>query len=443
MQIDLTSGPVTKTILRFSAPLILGNLLQQVFNIADTIIVGKFVGAGALAAVGASFTLMVFLTSVILGLCMGSGIVFSILFGAKDYNCLKNSFFVSFLFVGLVSVAINLLVVWQTKNIMLLMQIPAEILSETEQYLEVIFYGIMLTFVYNYFASLLRALGNSATPLVFLAVTAVLNIILDLVLILYFDMGVAGAAWATVISQAVSAIGLAWYSFVRIPLLKLGTNHLKFRLSILKMITGYSLLTCVQQSIMNFGILMVQGLINSFGVVVMAAFAAAVKIDALAYMPVQDFGNGFSTFIAQNFGAGRKERIREGIVSAVKTSLVFCLFISAAVYFFAQELMLVFVDARDEEIIKTGVQYLQIEGMCYFGIGWLFLFYGFYRGIGKPGISVVLTVVSLGTRVILAYALAPVPSIGLLGVWWSIPVGWFLADALGVWYYRRYRLHIS
>ena len=256
-------------------------------------------------------------------------------------------------------------------------------------------------------------------------------------------MGVAGAAWATVISQAVSAIGLAWYSFVRIPLLKLGTNHLKFRLSILKMITGYSLLTCVQQSIMNFGILMVQGLINSFGVVVMAAFAAAVKIDALAYMPVQDFGNGFSTFIAQNFGAGRKERIREGIVSAVKTSLVFCLFISAAVYFFAQELMLVFVDARDEEIIKTGVQYLQIEGMCYFGIGWLFLFYGFYRGIGKPGISVVLTVVSLGTRVILAYALAPVPSIGLLGVWWSIPVGWFLADALGVWYYRRYRLHMS
>lgn len=443
MQIDLTSGPVTKTILRFSAPLILGNLLQQVYNIADTIIVGKFIGAGALAAVGASFTLMVFLTSVILGLCMGSGIVFSILFGAKDYNCLKNSFFVSFLFVGLVSVAINLLVVWQTKNIMLLMQIPAEILSETEQYLEVIFYGIMLTFVYNYFASLLRALGNSATPLVFLAVTAVLNIILDLVLILYFDMGVAGAAWATVISQAVSAIGLAWYSFVRIPLLKLGTNHLKFRLSILKMITGYSLLTCVQQSIMNFGILMVQGLINSFGVVVMAAFAAAVKIDALAYMPVQDFGNGFSTFIAQNFGAGRKERIREGIVSAIKTSLVFCLFISAAVYFFAQELMLVFVDARDEEIIKTGVQYLQIEGMCYFGIGWLFLFYGFYRGIGKPGISVVLTVVSLGTRVILAYALAPVPSIGLLGVWWSIPVGWFLADALGVWYYRRYRLHMS
>lgn len=443
MQIDLTSGPVTKTILRFSAPLILGNLLQQVYNIADTIIVGKFVGAGALAAVGASFTLMVFLTSVILGLCMGSGIVFSILFGAKDYNCLKNSFFVSFLFVGLVSVAINLLVVWQTENIMSLMQIPAEIRSETEQYLEVIFYGIMLTFVYNYFASLLRALGNSATPLVFLAVTAVLNIILDLVLILYFDMGVAGAAWATVISQAASAIGLTWYSFARIPLLKLGTNHLKFRLSILKMITGYSLLTCVQQSIMNFGILMVQGLINSFGVVVMAAFAAAVKIDALAYMPVQDFGNGFSTFIAQNFGAGRKERIREGIVSAVKTSLVFCLFISSVVYFFARELMLVFVDARDEEIIEIGEQYLQIEGMCYFGIGWLFLFYGFYRGIGKPGISVVLTVVSLGTRVILAYALAPVPSIGLLGVWWSIPVGWFLADALGVWYYRCCRPHIS
>ena len=187
---------------------------------------------------------------------------------------------------------------------------------------------------------------------------------------------------------------------------------------------------------MNFGILMIQGLVNSFGVTAMAAFAAAVKIDAFAYMPVQDFGNAFSTFIAQNFGAGKQERIRRGIRSAILTATLFSLTVSSLVFAFADKLMLLFVKQEETEIIGIGVQYLQIEGACYCGIGCLFLLYGLYRGLGKPGISIVLTVVSLGTRVILAYLLAPIPSIGLLGIWWAIPVGWFLADLVGIFYYK-------
>ena len=204
-----------------------------------------------------------------------------------------------------------------------------------------------------------------------------------------------------------------------------------------KEIAVYSSLTCVQQSVMNFGILMVQGLINSFGIAVMAAFAAAVKIDSFAYMPVQDFGNAFSTFIAQNFGAGKTKRIREGIRVAVISTMLFCLFISLLVFIFARPLMLIFVPATESEIIAIGVQYLRVEGAFYCGIGCLFLLYGFYRGIRKPGMSVVLTVVSLGTRVVLAYVLSAIPAIGVVGIWWAVPVGWFLADIVGMWYYRK------
>ena len=187
---------------------------------------------------------------------------------------------------------------------------------------------------------------------------------------------------------------------------------------------------------MNLGILMVQGLVNSFGSVIMAAFAAAVKIDAFAYMPVQDFGNAFSTFIAQNYGAKERDRIRAGLKSAVGISMIFCVIISALVYAFAQPLMTIFVDASETEVIMEGVRYLRIEGVFYCGIGCLFLLYGLYRALGKPGMSVVLTVISLGTRVTLAYLLSAIPAVGVTGIWWSVPIGWALADITGLVYYR-------
>lgn len=202
----------------------------------------------------------------------------------------------------------------------------------------------------------------------------------------------------------------------------------------LREIARFSFLTCLQQSVMNLGILLVQGRVNSFGPGVMAAFAATVKIDAFAYMPVQDFGNAFSTFIAQNYGAGEKERIRRGLRGAVLTSVIFCLAVSALVWIFARPLMLLFVDAGETAIIAEGVRYLHIEGAFYCGIGCLFLFYGLYRAIGKPGISVVLTVISLGTRVALAYLLSAIPAVGVVGIWWSVPIGWLLADLAGVLY---------
>lgn len=439
MHKDLTEGPIAGTMLRFALPMIAGNLLQQFYNIADTLIVGQYLGMQALAAVGAAYALMTFLTSILLGLCMGSGAVFSLRYGEKNEDMLKASMFVSFVLIAAVTAVLNAGVFLLLDPIMTLLCVPADIYAVMREYLWVIFFGISAVFLYNYFACLLRAVGNSMTPLIFLGISAILNVALDLVFVLVFGWGAAGA---TVFAQFVSGIGISLYTFFKMPEFRLGRRHMKMDRQVLREISGFSVLTCVQQSVMNFGILMVQGLVNSFGAVVMAAFAAAVKIDSFAYMPVQDFGNAFSTFIAQNFGAGKKERVEKGIKSAVAVSLAFCLAISLIVCLFAKPLMLIFVQPQETEILSVGVQYLRIEGAFYCGIGCLFLLYGLYRAVRKPEMSVVLTVISLGTRVLLAYVLSAIPSIGVAGIWAAVPIGWFLADAAGFVYYWKKRENI-
>lgn len=433
---DLTCGPITGTMLRFAFPMILGNLLQQLYNVADTLIVGQFIGADALAAVGSSYTLMTFLTSILLGLCMGSGAVFSIRCGEKDEEGLKDSILHSFLMIAGLAVVLNAAVFLLMDPILHFLQVPDGIYGMMREYLWIIFMGILATFLYNFYASLLRAVGDSVTPLIFLGVCALLNIVLDLVFVIRFRWGVAGAAGATVIAQFVSGVGLLIYTWSRFPTYRIFQEKIRLKRRIFREIGQFSFLTCLQQSVMNLGILMVQGLVNSFGTVVMAAFAAAVKIDSFAYMPVQDFGNAFSTFTAQNYGARKAERIRKGIKSAVGCSVLFCLVISAGVWLFAEPLMLLFVRPEETEILLVGVQYLRIEGACYCGIGCLFLLYGFYRAVERPGMSVVLTIISLGTRVVLAYVLSSVPVIGVTGIWWSVPIGWLLADVAGFIYYR-------
>lgn len=439
MQKNLTEGSVTKTILLFSLPMIAGNLLQQLYNIADTLIVGRFLGSGALAAVGASYTLMTFLTSIFLGLCMGSGAVFSIRYGEKDQEQLEKSIGASFLLIGITAVIVNLAVFLFIDPIMGLLQVPQEIYGMMRDYLWVIFLGILATFLYNFFASVLRAVGNSVVPLVFLAACAILNIVLDLWFVLGLQWGVKGAAIATVISQYVSGIGITIYTYWKMPQFRVKAKYLHPEFSLVKEIAQFSFLTSLQQSVMNLGILMVQGLVNSFETVIMAAFAAAVKIDSFAYMPVQDFGNAFSTFVAQNFGAKKEARIREGIKKAVLMAMAFCIVISIGVFVFAKPLMLIFVQPEETAILAAGVEYLRIEGAFYCGIGCLFLLYGFYRAVKLPGMSVVLTVISLGTRVVLAYALSSIDAIGVTGIWWSVPIGWALADLVGFLYYRRHK----
>lgn len=436
MNRDLTKGPVVKSMLLFAIPLILGDLLQQCYNIADTLIVGRFLGEKALAAVGSSFTLMTFITSIILGLCMGSSALFSIRFGQRDENGLKEDMCASFFFIAAVTIFLNIIVYVSLNKLCAFLRVPDEVWPGMREYLFVIFMGIPAVFLYNYFASYLRAIGNSVIPLIFLAVPSVFNIVLDLWFVIGLKMGVSGAAQATVIAQYLSGLGIMFYTLVRYKQVNAIWKICYLKKDRISEIVSFSMLTCVQQSVMNLGILMVQGLVNSFGTVVMAAFAAAVKIDAFAYMPVQDFGNAFSTFIAQNYGAKEKKRIQQGLKEAVRISAIFCLAISMLVCIFAKPLMMIFVDAKETDIIMAGVRYLRIEGAFYIGIGWLFLLYGLYRALSRPSMSVVLTVFSLGTRVVLAYILSAIPSIGVTGIWWSVPIGWALADLVGLAYYK-------
>ena len=430
---DLTKGNITKTLIVFVLPMMAGNLLQQFYNVADTLIVGKFLGSDALAAVGSAYTLMTFLVSILLGLSMGAGALFSIYQGKGDRARLRSAVLHAFGLIAALAAAMNVAVFVLIDPILGLLQVPDSVYPLMREYLWVIFWGISATFLYNFFSCLLRAMGNSAAPLAFLGISAVLNIALDLLFVLVFGWGVGGAAAATVIAQFVSGIGITLYVLLRCRDMLPTRRDLRWNGGVLREIFSLSILTCVQQSVMNFGILMVQGLVNSFGPVVMAAFAAAVKIDSFAYMPVQDFGNAFSTFVAQNYGAGKPERIRAGIKKSALLTAGFCAVVSTAVIVFAKPLMLIFVQPEETAILAEGVRYLRIVAAFYFGIGALFMLYGLYRAVKRPGMSVVLTVISLGTRVALAYLLAHF--VGVVGIWASIPIGWLLADAVGVAYY--------
>ncbi len=430
MQCDFTRSPIRRSLILFSLPLIAGNLLGQLYNIVDTWIVGRFLGNVALAAVGSAFSLMILLNSLILGLCMGSSVVFSQLWGEEKQDRMKTAQVNVFFLIAAVCAVLLTLSYLTLPGITKLMRIPAEAEGYFVDYLRIIFLGIPFTFLMHFYSAGLRSVGNSLTPLIYLLVSTVANILLDLLFVLRFDWGVAGAAWATVISQGLSGLGLALAAFLRVPQLRPQRSHLHLDGKLLSRIASVSVLTSIQQSIMNFGILMVQSLVNSFGIETMAAFAAGVKIDAFAYSPAQDFANGFATFVAQNSGAGRNDRVSKGFRAAAELSLGFCLLVSILVFVFARPLLTLFIDPSEVAALKIGIGYLRTEGLFYVGIGMLFLLYATYRGLERAGMSIVLTVISLGLRVLISYALAP--AFGVWVIWLSIPVGWIIADAVGL-----------
>lgn len=434
---DLTQGSIPKGLLWFALPLICGNLFQQLYNLTDTWIVGRFIGEGALGAVGSSYTLLTFLSSILLGLCMGSAAYFSIQFGRGDMARLRQGIFQAFVLIGGLTLVLNMAVYLLLGGFLWLLRIPAEVAGLTRTYLLWIFGGIAATFLYNFFANLLRAVGDSATPLAFLGVSVGLNIGLDVLFVVPLHLGVMGAALATVIAQYASGLGLMAWAWKKYPALRARREDMVWERRSLSNVFSLSFFTCLQQSVMNFGILLVQGLVNSFGTAVMAAFAVAVKIDTVAYMPVQDFGNAFSTFVAQNYGAGKRDRIRAGVKWAAACVIVFCLAVGGAVCLLAPRLLAFFAGAEAAEVIAIGTGYLRIEGACYLGIGVLFLLYGYFRAVNRPAVSLVLTVCSLGTRVALAYALSVIPALGVTGIWLSIPIGWFFADTVGIVLWRR------
>ena len=434
---NLTEGPIFKTMMLFAFPMILGNLLQQIYNIVDTIIVGRFVSSEALAAVGSAYALMTFINSLIIGLCMGSGALFSKSFGAGKQADMRLEVKLSFVFIGIITAIIYIIVFPGTDLILRLLAVPADVYALMRSNVTIKFAGIVLKYLFKFYAYQLKAVGNSLEPLIIQEKSTVTINMLDLYFVISLKWGVAGAAGATVISQALAGVGIAIYVVARHrDLVSFGKDGRTewYRLG---EIIKNDVFTGLQQSVMNFGILMIQGLVNSFGTTIMAAFAAAVKIDTLAYMPAQEYANAYSLFISQNYGARKQERIAKGTRIATAVSVIFCLVVSVIIWIFSRDFMEIFVEASETAIIAAGVKYLRIEGSFYFGIGILFLLYGYYRGVQRAEMSLVLTVISLGTRVALSYMLAPHTALGVNAIWWSIPIGWILADVVGGVYYRK------
>ncbi len=425
-------------IIRYALPLLAGNLLQQAYNVTDTIVVGRFAGKEALAAVGSSFAVVLVAYSIIIGLCMGAGVVISRHYGAGDTERLQATVATTAAFLGIVAAALTVAAQFFVPALLSVYRMPPEIRPDAEAYLRILFAGLMFTCLYNAAAFLLRAVGNSHAPLLFLAISMLVNIALDLLFVLGFGMAARGVAIATVIAQAVSALCAAGYARKKLSFLREMSWRPRFDRDIFFPVARYSILTCLQQSIMNFGGLLVQGLINSFGVAAMAAFAACGKIDAFIHLPVQDFGGALMTYIAQNMGAQKQSRVREGVRFTVFAVLGYCILVSAVVLLLRGALLRIFIAPGETQVLAVGARYLSIVACFYVLIGMLAIFYGYFRGIGMPHVSLILSVVSLGTRVAIAYALAAATG-SVDGVWWAIPLGWALADIAGLVIYRATR----
>jgi putative MATE family efflux protein len=433
---DMTKGSVARQIIIFAIPLFIGNIFQQLYNMVDAVVVGRFVGKNALAAVGTSFPAMFLLVALVMGLTMGASVVVSQLFGAGDLKKMRRALSTAFIFLLICALSLTLIGILAARSLLLLLKTPPEIIDDASIYLKIIFAGLLFMFLYNTIAAFLRALGDSRTPLYFLIISSLLNMGLDLLFVLRFKMGVAGVGWATVISQAVSVILCIIYIYKRVELLRLKPRDLIFDRELFALSVRLGIPASIQQTVVSFGMIAVQGLVNSFGSVTMAAYTAAARIDSIAMMPIMNLGLAVSTFTAQNIGAGNLERVRRGYRRTLAMVAACCVATSAVILLFGPKLIELFIDAREVEVIAQGNDYITVVSFFYILLGLLFVTNGVLRGSGDMIVSMASTIVNLTVRVIFAYFLSSRAEIGYHGIWWSIPIGWGCGFIVA---YTRYR----
>lgn len=433
---DMTKGSVARQIIIFAIPLFIGNIFQQLYNMVDAVVVGRFVGKNALAAVGTSFPAMFLLVALVMGLTMGASVVVSQLFGAGDLKKMRRALSTAFIFLLICALSLTLIGILAARSLLLLLKTPPEIIDDASIYLKIIFAGLLFMFLYNTIAAFLRALGDSRTPLYFLIISSLLNMGLDLLFVLRFKMGVAGVGWATVISQAVSVILCIIYIYKRVELLRLKPRDLIFDRELFALSVRLGIPASIQQTVVSFGMIAVQGLVNSFGSVTMAAYTAAARIDSIAMMPIMNLGLAVSTFTAQNIGAGNLERVRRGYRRTLAMVAACCAATSTVILLFGPKLIELFIDAREVEVIAQGNDYITVVSFFYILLGLLFVTNGVLRGSGDMIVSMASTIVNLTVRVIFAYFLSSRAEIGYHGIWWSIPIGWGCGFIVA---YTRYR----
>ena len=422
MEKDLTTGKITPQLVKFTIPLVLGNLFQLTYNAVDSIIVGRFVGKEALAAVGICNPILTLFILFLNGLCLGASILMGNQFGAKDYDKLHKQISTTMISGIIFSVILAVICIIFAHPILNIMRVDPSIMSMTINYLRIIFAGLIFTFMYNCFASTLRALGDSQSPLYFLITSAVINIIGDLFFVLFLDWGSEGCAIATVLSEALSCLLCIIYIQRKVPVLQLGKKWLVFDKSLLGKTISYGWASAMQQATVQLGKLGILAIVNSMGVSIAAAFAVVNRIDDFAYTPEQNIGHSMTALMAQSKGAGKKDRLKEAFKSGLKIEFVYGVIIFLVCFLLANPLMRLFTN--DPDVIRHGVTYLRLISVMYLLPAVTNGVQGYFRGIGDLKITLISSFVNMGVRVAVAGILVFLFSLQIEALPYSYLAGW-------------------
>ncbi len=438
---DLTQGNEGKNILSFAIPMLIGNVFQQLYNIVDSIVVGKYVGSVALAAVGASFPILFTLSALIGGITIGSSVLVSQYFGAKNYEKVKITSDTLQIFLLISSTILSILFFVLSKQIFTLLSIPDEVLPDAVKYFNIIvLFTTVPTFMMFGISAIMRGVGNSKTPIYFIVASVFLNTILDVVFVVGFNWGIEGAAWATVISAAGSWFA-AWYYLNRWEsLIRFNLNFRKWRFDSdnFRLSLKIGLPSGIQQTLVGVGSMALVRIVSPFGVATLAAYTAAGRVDMFVSMPAMNLAAALSSFVGQNLGAKRYDRIHNGLKSTLVYSTAICIFLSIIVVLFGKEIMGLFVEHGTpyfNEVINIGREYLVIVTSFYILFSTMFVFNGVTRGAGATFVPMLTTTLSLWVvRIPLAYTLSK--HFGTTGIWWSIPIAWSVGLAGAYLYYQ-------
>ncbi len=429
---DLTQGKEGKQILNFAIPMLLGNLFQQLYNVVDTIIVGNFLGKEALAAVGASFPIIFTLIALIVGVASGGTIVIAQYFGAKDYSSVKRAIDTLYIFLFFTAIALTVIGILLAEEIFKLIQLPEDILPQATTYLTIYLSGLIAFFGFNGTSAILRGLGDSKTPLYFLIISTFFNIVFDLLFIVVFGWGVAGAAIATILSQGGAFLTAVIYLNRYHKIIDFKLSEFRFDKEIFRHSLRIGLPTGFQHTFVSLGMLALMAIVNTFGTNVIAAYSVAVRIDGLAVLPAMNFAAALATFVGQNLGAQQYERVKTGFRTTLLMSSTISVTVTLLVILFKRQMMSLFTD--DPEVIRIGSEYLVIVSAFYLIFTAMFKVNGVLRGAGDTIIPMFITVISLWIiRLPLAYFFSS--KIGETGIWWSAPASWIFGLLLAYIYY--------
>ncbi|QAA34476.1 MATE family efflux transporter [Clostridium manihotivorum] len=423
MATDMTKGNISKHLISFAIPLVLGNLFQLTYNAADSIFVGRFVGTKALAAVGTANPIMNIVMFLIIGICMGASVLMSEYFGSGNIKKLKREVSTTMIGGFIFTIIIICFCVVFTKPILHLIRTPEELIPDATKYLRIIFFGLIFTFLYNVFAATLRAVGDSKTPLKFLMISAVLNVVMDILFLKGFKMGVEGAAIATVTAEMFSSVFCIAYVYFKVPMLRFSRKEIVLDRALLRTTINYSSVTAMQQTCLYVGKVLVQGAVNPLGVQAIATFNAVNRVDDFAFMPQQSIAQAMTTFLAQNRGAEKKERMKPGLWAGLKLESLYWVILLIVVYFSSTSLMKLFVQGNSE-VVGLGVSYLQMMAFFYLLPSWTNGMQGYFRGMGDLKMTLMSTFMQIVGRVIASYILAP--RLGVSGIAVSCFIGWIV-----------------